>query len=832
MLKTHSKHFPTCFNRFPHISGTFQRPVKGLALAACYNRSKVSQNSAEVSSLNDDDYKSFLSKLHRNLNILKEREAKYGGNPPLELLNQIEDHQTAIALTEQAMRGELSEARWREAIAPLNLSLAQTTNVFQVFIQSLPRPLIIGLGVLLVVILGVGIVNLGPVQQTLFPTPTPTVTPLPFAPASENETLILIATFHHTEGVADSDAHNEIRRAIEAAVDELSVTSLRVEVEPTRLIGEDQDEARKLGERYGASMVIWGADTGVRITVNFLNLKEPDYAAAAVKISETERTQLANPKAYARFITTDLPGQLTFLALYAVGRSYYIQADYSQAIQVIEKAVAAFPPQLTLPQGAAEAYFRLGWLYQEQTQYDPAVVAYTRAIELNYDPLASPYNNRGLAYYNQSDYERAITDYKKAIELDPKSVFAYTNRGWTYYKQGDYERAIADYNKAIELDPKNALAYNNRGTAYHDQGDYERAIADYNKAIELNHDPLSWPYTNRGNAYADQGDYEQAIADYTKAIELDPKYAPAYNNRGTAYHDQGDYERAITDYNKAIELDPKYAFAYNNRGTAYYNQGDYERAIADYNKAIELDPKYAFAYTNRGNAYYNQGDYERAITDYTKAIELDPKNAAAHYNRGNAYADQGDYERAIADYTKAIELDPNHARAYNNRGTAYADQGDYERAIADYNKAIELNHDPLSWPYTNRGNAYADQGDYEQATADYTKAIELNPQDVDTWNNLCWTGSLAGVAAEVLDACEQAVKLAPDDGWKYDNRGLARALTGDYQGAIEDFKFFVEWSKQNDLYEQYGHKREAWIAELEAGHNPFDEATLEALRKE
>ncbi|NIO70145.1 MAG: hypothetical protein GTN71_14240, partial [Anaerolineae bacterium] len=51
-------------------------------------------------------------------------------------------------------------------------------------------------------------------------------------------------------------------------------------------------------------------------------------------------------------------------------------------------------------------------------------------------------------------------------------------------------------------------------------------------------------------------------------------------------------------------------------------------------------------------------------------------------------------------------------------------------------------------------------------------------------------------------------------------------------GAIEDFEFYVEWSKENDRYEQRGTKREAWIAELEAGRNPFDEATLEELRNE
>ena len=309
------------------------------------------------------EYQSFLLKLNRNLNTLRERESKYGGNAPLELLNQIEDHQKAIALTEQAIRGELSEAEWREALAPLNLSLAQTTNVFQVFIQSLPRPLIIGLGVAFVIILGLGIANLEPVRVNYVshatPTPLPTrlTTPLPFAPAGEDETLILIATFHHTEGVADTDAHNEIRRAIEAAIAELEVTNLRVEVEPTRLTGDDQAEAKKLGERYGASMVIWGADTGVRVTVNFLNLKEPDYGAAAVQISETERTQLANPSAYARFITNDLPGQLTFLALFAVGQSYFTQTDYAAAIRVIDRAVAALPAQLARPKAQPRLIF-------------------------------------------------------------------------------------------------------------------------------------------------------------------------------------------------------------------------------------------------------------------------------------------------------------------------------------------------------------------------------------------------------------------------------------------------------------------------------------------
>lgn len=74
------------------------------------------------------DYKTFLTKLHQNLNILQEREAKYGGNVPLELINQINDHQVAINLTERAMRGTLSEPDWSEALKPLLIAIQSRTG--------------------------------------------------------------------------------------------------------------------------------------------------------------------------------------------------------------------------------------------------------------------------------------------------------------------------------------------------------------------------------------------------------------------------------------------------------------------------------------------------------------------------------------------------------------------------------------------------------------------------------------------------------------------------------------------------------------------------------
>ena len=77
------------------------------------------------------DKKATLVKLNENLNILQEREAKYGGNAPLDLLNQIEDHKQAIDLTRQVITDELSEDEWEEALKPLLLAIdkGQVVNI-------------------------------------------------------------------------------------------------------------------------------------------------------------------------------------------------------------------------------------------------------------------------------------------------------------------------------------------------------------------------------------------------------------------------------------------------------------------------------------------------------------------------------------------------------------------------------------------------------------------------------------------------------------------------------------------------------------------------------
>ena len=114
------------------------------------------------------------------------------------------------------------------------------------------------------------------------------------------------------------------------------------------------------------------------------------------------------------------------------------------------------------------------------------------------------------------------------------------------------------------------------------------------------------------------------------------------------------------------------------------------------------------------------------------------------------------------------------------------------------------------------------------ALAAYAEAHALDSLTISagSWNTLCWFGSLWGHATEVLAACERAVALAPEHGGIADSRGLARALTGDVAGAIEDFQTFVAWVPDEQLRAQ----RQGWIEALGAGENPFTDEVLLRLR--
>jgi tetratricopeptide (TPR) repeat protein len=175
-----------------------------------------------------------------------------------------------------------------------------------------------------------------------------------------------------------------------------------------------------------------------------------------------------------------------------------------------------------------------------------------------------------------------------------------------------------------------------------------------------------------------------------------------------------------------------------------------------------------------------------------------------------------------------------------------ARSGEITAAVQAYGEALALDPDLGIDPQQEANRQYAPavisqagdlarSGEITASLSAISQALQLDPYvaiGANTWNGICWNGSLNGEAGKVLAACEVAVAAAPDDGTIRDSRGLARALTGDIAGAIEDFEFVVEWARETGYDASFIASREGWIAELRAGRAPFDEETLARLREE
>jgi hypothetical protein len=172
----------------------------------------------------------------------------------------------------------------------------------------------------------------------------------------------------------------------------------------------------------------------------------------------------------------------------------------------------------------------------------------------------------------------------------------------------------------------------------------------------------------------------------------------------------------------------------------------------------------------------------------------------------------------------------------NLRSIEWNDETQWANAIGLYEatavpKALQQTPQFAASLTLSQGIDWVKQGRVEEALEAYQQAQQIDASlgiSADSWRFLCWYGCLHGFAEQVLFAGENAVNLDPGN---KDCRGLARALTWDYPGALIDFEEFLESDEfQYEYLEDERERRRRWVEVLRQGRNPFTEEELQELR--
>ena len=165
------------------------------------------------------------------------------------------------------------------------------------------------------------------------------------------------------------------------------------------------------------------------------------------------------------------------------GLEAYDSGDYTRAIQQFKLAIDAGMTTHDL----AEIYTMMGTAFDRLDQFDEALAAHKRAVELDPESFQA-WNNLGIAYFYLGQLNEAESSQKRAINLKPDYAFAYASLGAVYVSRNEPDAAIQVLAEAIRLDETIATAHANLALAYALAGQFDAAEASLQRAIGLGYE--------------------------------------------------------------------------------------------------------------------------------------------------------------------------------------------------------------------------------------------------------------------------------------------------------------------------------------------------------
>ncbi|KAJ9532516.1 hypothetical protein QJQ45_010595 [Haematococcus lacustris] len=180
----------------------------------------------------------------------------------------------------------------------------------------------------------------------------------------------------------------------------------------------------------------------------------------------------------------------------------------------------------------------------------------------------------------------------------------------------------------------------------------------------------------------------------------------------------------------SVDVSDRQPVFLKDKGDGLYKQGNYKGALHAYSRALDLDPAIPLLWANRAAAHLKLGDAGAAVADCSQALEL-------------LRARQQRCESGAADAAEVAAWRKQLVRVLVRRGAAHSDLDHVLEAVADYEEALRYEHDPAA---------------RQQLSSDLE---------------------------------ELRAALQPADALALRQRGNARFLAGDAEGAVEAFALLL-----------------------------------------
>lgn len=155
---------------------------------------------------------------------------------------------------------------------------------------------------------------------------------------------------------------------------------------------------------------------------------------------------------------------------------YFYRKKPKEAIEIYEKILEVSPDYV-------DAFFWLGYLYEETGQREEAIKVWKKGLEIepSYAPIL---NSLGYIYAEEGvNLDLAEEMIKKALEKEPENGAYLDSLGWVYFKKGAYQQAREYLEKALNF-TKDPEIYEHLGDLYIKLGEEDRGIGLYKEGFK------------------------------------------------------------------------------------------------------------------------------------------------------------------------------------------------------------------------------------------------------------------------------------------------------------------------------------------------------------
>eukprot|EP01018_Ginkgo_biloba_P000672 Gb_13941 [translate_table: standard] len=332
-------------------------------------------------------------------------------------------------------------------------------------------------------------------------------------------------------------------------------------------------------------------------------------------------------------------------------------------------------------------------------------------------------------------------------------------------------------------------------------------------------------YLQAGDAHVSKGEYTAAIKQYTVYIELYPSDVIGYSKRAAANLQLRRHFEALEDLDKALEVDRNFLQAYLHRGSLFRQLCRFEESERDYKAFLELKPGNSAAEKELSQLIQSKNALDKASTlfdsgDFSKALEYIDKVvlvfssecSKAKLLKSRLLIALKDYSGAIAETGFILKTNENNLEALLLRGKAYYYLADHDVAMRHYQKGLRLDpeHSELKKEYfklknllkkTKNAEENLEKGKLRMAAEDFKAALQVDSShtahNVHLHLGLCKVLVKLGRGKDALESCTEALEIDEELIEALVQRGEAKLLTEDWEGAVNDIKTAYQKSPQD-----------------------------------